>query len=228
MPTARESRAALNLLTNDAVAASLEVFARLSGNPERRRAVLLDTIPALISYYADGSSALAADFYDEQRELAAVQTRYVSESVVADRTVKQRRAIAWASDPMFDSALALSTSVASRLAEVVQLEVARPFRDTITSNRRRDPSSVGWRRVTVGGCKFCRMLADRGAVYRQETARFAAHTSCHCTAEPVFTTNDTGVEASVMQYRASRRGRTQKQRDELRSYLETYYSDFPG
>lgn len=34
-------------------------------------------------------------------------------------------------------------------------------------------------------CKFCRMLAGRGAVYRLETAGFRAHGNCGCTAEPV-------------------------------------------
>lgn len=34
-------------------------------------------------------------------------------------------------------------------------------------------------------CKFCRMLAGRGAVYRLETVGFQAHGNCGCTAEPV-------------------------------------------
>jgi hypothetical protein len=74
--------------------------------------------------------------------------------------------------------------------------------------------------VTSGGCKLCRMLADRGAVYRHDTARFAAHPNCHCGAEPVFGANDTGETASVMQYVASKRNRTPAQQAELRDYLE--------
>jgi hypothetical protein len=139
---------------------------------------------------------------------------------IEDRTVKIRRAIAWSAEPLFEGDEVLA---GARLAEVVQLDTARPFRQTVLENRRRDPEAVGWRRVTSGGCKLCRMLADRGAVYRHDTARFAAHPSCHCGAEPVFGANDTGETASVMQYVASRRNRTAAQKADLRAYLDTYY-----
>lgn len=225
MPTPSESRAALQLVTAAAVGTSVELLNRVSGSPERVRAALLDGVPEVVGYYADGSAALAADFYEEERELAGVRSLFVPELVVADRAVKLRRAVAWASEPLFNDD---NLTTAQRLAEVVQLESARPYRDTITGNQRRDPDAVGWRRITAGGCKFCVMLAARGAVYKASTARFAAHTNCHCTAQPVFSTNDTGEEASVMQYVASRRSRTPAQQAELRDYLNTYYEDFPG
>lgn len=225
MPSPLETRAALKVLTGDAMSTASDVFNGTSGDPVARRLALLNDIPEVIGYYADGSAALAADFYDDRRTLAGVRAPFATQMVVADRVVKIRSAIAWSADPLFaddvDSALA-------RLMEVVQPEVARPFRDTVLSNRRRDPESAGWRRITLGGCPFCRMLADRGAVYKKETANFAAHPSCHCTAEPVFKGERLGPEASAMQYTASKRGRSQKQRDELRSYLNTYYEDFPG
>jgi hypothetical protein len=63
------------------------------------------------------------------------------------------------------------------------------------------------------------MLADRGAVYKESTARFASHPNCFCSAQPVFGENDTGEEASVIQYIASRRSRTPEQRAVLRDYL---------
>lgn len=226
MPTPLESRAALQLVTGEAVAASLDLLERSQGSPEVRRAGLLEGVPALVGYYSDGSAALAADFYEEQRELALVRSRFVAEPVVLDRTVKLRRGIAWASEPLIAGASVLL--VASRLAEVVQLEVARPYRDTITTNRRKDPDAVGWRRITAGGCKFCLMLAARGAVYKHNTVRFAAHPNCHCTAQPVFKTNDTGIEASVMQYKASKRVRTPEEKASLRGYLNTYFPDSPG
>lgn len=219
--SARESRAALQLVTAEAVAYATDLANRVAGSPEVRRLALLDGVPELIGYYSEGSAALAADFYEEERELAEVRSRFTAEAVIEDRTVKIRRSIAWAASPWFDDS---GDSVDARLAEVVQLETARPYRDTITTNRSNDPDAVGWRRVTAGGCPFCRMLADRGAVYKADTARFASHTNCHCVAQPVFTTNDTGVEASVLQYRASRRSRSPEQRAELRQYLEEFYS----
>lgn len=221
MLTPLESRSALALLSGEAVAVSQDLLRRLNGSPELKRAALLDAIPGVIDYYSDGSAALAADFYEEQRELAGVRTAYTAQPVVSDRTVKIRNAVAWAAAPLIvDPDDVLSASL--RLVEVVQPEVSRPFRDTILSNRSNDPASVGWRRITQGGCKLCRMLADRGAVYKQATATFAAHPSCKCTAQPVFKT-DVGEEASVMQYTASRRNRTPKQRADLRNYLDTFY-----
>ena len=145
-----------------------------------------------------------------------------------DRSEKIGRSIAWAAEPLVLGIAGASDLVESRLAEVIQFEVAKPYRDTITTNRRRDPDAVGWRRISNGGCRFCVMLADRGAVFKAETARFAAHPNCNCVAQPVFATNDTGEEASVIQYMASRRTRSPKQRAELRDYLNTYYGDFPG
>lgn len=210
----------MQLVTGEAVATAGALALQLNGSPELRRAALLETVPDLIGYYADGSAALAADFYEEQRVLADAPAGFVPELVLVDRTVKIRRAVAWAAEPWFTPS---ETPVDARLAEVVQLEVARGYRDTITANQRQDPEAVGWRRITAGGCKFCRMLADRGAVYKADTARFAAHPSCHCTAQPVFTSNDSGVEASALQYVASRRSRTPEQRAALRDYLDTYY-----
>lgn len=225
MLTAVDSKAALQIVTAAAVDTVSALLGRASGSPDQRRALLLDGVPDIVAYYSAGSSALAADYYDDERERAAPPKLYIAEPVITDRTEKLRRAIAWASDPLFaDDAAAAS----ARLAEVVSLESARPFRDTITTNRRRDPSAVGWRRVTSGGCKLCVMLASRGAVYTAETARFAAHTHCKCSAQPVFSSSDYGEEASAMQYIASRKRRTPEQQANLREYLNTNFSDFPG
>ena len=229
MPSARESRAALQLLTADALGATEDLFSRLNGSAEQRRLVLLETVPGLIDYYSDGSAALAADLYEEERDQAGVTKLYAVEPVVDDRVVKQRRGIAWAADPLFSEAdvAAASALALSRLSEIVQPEVARPYRATILANRRQDPEAVGWQRITNGGCRFCRMLAARGAVYRESSVRFAAHPNCHCTAVPVFVGNFTGEEASTIQYVASRRSRSPAQKAELRAYLDEFYGPDP-
>ena len=66
------------------------------------------------------------------------------------------------------------------------------------------------------------MLSDKGAVFRAETARFAAHSNCHCSAAPVFNGQD-GEEANVMQYVASQKRRSEKDRARLREYLNANY-----
>jgi len=223
MVTASESKAALRLVTTESVDTAVGLLVGLSGSPTARRAALLNSVPEIVGYFSEGSAALAVDFYEEERVRAGVRDRtFTTQFVVNDRTVKIRRGVAWASDPLFSDDEELA---ASRLGEVVQLETARPYRDTILTNRENDPASVGWRRLTSGGCRFCQMLADRGAVYRQSTASFAAHPNCHCTAQPVFVNNDPGTEVGAIQYVASRRSKTPAQRAAVREYLDTHYPE---
>ena len=221
MPTALESRAALTVVTGAAVNAVQQLLGSLTGSPDAVRSDLLSAVPEVIGYYADGSSALAADFYDDERDRASARGGFTAEPVVLDRWEKVGRALAWATQPLIEG----DGDVPARLAEVVQIETARPYRDTITTNRQRDPEAVGWQRVSAGGCSFCRMLASRGAVYRAETARFASHTNCHCTAQPVFKGNDPGDEASVIQYVASKRRPSARDRARVRAYLAENFGD---
>lgn len=222
MPSPGEVRAALVLLTGEAVTQGAALLRTTSGDPTTVRYKLLNQIPDLIGYYSDGSSALAADFYNDERALQA-PAGFTATPVVPDRYVKQRRAVAWATQPLFEEQ---PEQAAARLGEVIQYETATPFRDTIRVNRAKDPAAVGWRRVTTGkGCPLCRMLAARGAVYTEKTVRFAAHSSCHCTAQPVFKGGSVGPTASVMQYTASRKTRTPAQQAQLRQYLTDFYSN---
>lgn len=220
--TPQESKTALTLLTADAADTIDWVLRRSSGTFESRRFQLLETGSALVGFYSEGSAALAADFYDESRADARAPGRFVADPVILDRTVKIRRGIAWASEPL---ATDDEEAAIARLTQIMRSEVVRPYRDTITTNRRQDPAAVGWTRITSGGsCGFCRALASRGAVYRQATAHFAAHDNCNCTCAPVFRGGETGPEASVMQYMASKRRRTPAERartNEWASEFET-------
>lgn len=88
-------------------------------------------------------------------------------------------------------------------------------RQTVMASARADPRATGWRRVTHGGCKFCRMLAGRGEVYTADSVRFASHDHCRCTAAPAWG----GPEVGVHQYTASKRRVTPAERERLRDYL---------
>jgi hypothetical protein len=208
MTTPQQSQAELAALTGAAVADAAELSSRVAGSPETRRLALLDSVPGVIDYYATGAAALAADFYDERRELAREKRAYATELFIPDRTVKIRRAVAWASEPMFSD---MSVTLEQRMSEIVQSEVAAPYRETIIGNRVKDPQSAGWRRVQGDACRFCRM--------------FAAHPNCDCTAEPVFVGQPAGPEASVIQYMASRRNRTPATRKRIRDYLDANYPE---
>lgn len=217
---ARESKTQLLLLSDDARDTVEWMFRRTSGAWESRRLQLLDTAPGVVGFYAEGSAALAADFYDESRSKVK-GSRFAAVPVVLDRTVRIRRGVAWASEPLSvdDDAAALT-----RLQQVVAQETARPYRDTILGNRERDPAAMGWRRVaSATACAFCKALAARGAVYRKGSAYFAAHEGCMCTCEAVFR-GEVFEEADVMQYMASSRKRkkTPEQRQRLKDWISGY------
>lgn len=79
-----------------------------------------------------------------------------------------------------DMTMASSSGAGMRLA----LEGGRR---TILDSVRSDDRAVGYERITSGrGCDFCSMLAGRGAVYGEESADFAAHDHCTCSAAPVY------------------------------------------
>lgn len=223
MVKARESKRLLSVVTDDAADTARWMLRRSSGSWESRRLQLLDTVPDVVAYYSEGSAALAVDLYEDERAAARSAGRFVAEPVILDRTVKIRRGVAWATFPLSkgdDQAATL------RLVELVQSETVRPYRDTILTNQRGDAAAVGWRRYTsAGACGFCRMAADKGAVYRDDTAYFAAHDNCRCTAGPVFRGGLAGPEASAIQYIASGRRRTPAQKKALREYVQTYFPD---
>lgn len=222
MVTALESKAALLLLSDDAAETVEFTVRRSSGSFESRRLTLLDEVPGVVGYYSEGSAALAADFYDEYRADAGIGDRFRAEAVVLDRTVKIRRGVAWASEPLSvdDDAAAIA-----RLTEVLQSELARPYRDTILTNQQRDKRAGGYQRIaSPTACGFCKMLAGRGAVYKERSAFFAAHGNCMCTAQPWFN-GQPGEEASVIQYMASKRNRTPATRQRIRDYIAANYPD---
>lgn len=82
---------------------------------------------------------------------------------------------------------------ASELAETRSASAAMRHalnggRETTTRSTNADAQALGWARVTAGRkvCSFCAMLASRGPVYQDDTARFQAHDHCTCSVEPVY------------------------------------------
>lgn len=215
-------------LTALAGAAVAEVLPLLRpSRPDASRAALLEAAPEVTAGYVLGSSALAADWYDELREEARPRTRHLTIVPEWQRAEKYGRALAWATEPLAADVVSLDEA-RSRLSVVTEYEVFGGFTETTTANLRQDADARGWKRNARGdACKLCQMLASRGAVYRAATARFATHTNCRCVAVPTFGSDD-GPEASVMQYQASKRRRTDADRARLRSYLNEHFPDARG
>lgn len=216
--TALESKQALTLLGDDAEDTARWMVDRTSGSFESRRLQLLDTVPGVIGYYSEGSAALAADAYMDAR--LGVSGGFAAAPIVLDRTVKIRRGVAWAADPMSLGDFGLASS---RFAKLVRTEMTRPYRDTTLRNGANDGMFVGYQRIArAASCGFCKALAARGAVFKQNTAYFAAHDSCQCTAAAAFVGQPHGPEATVMQYMASKRRRTPAEKAQINDWAAQY------
>lgn len=212
-------------------AATLDLAAVASQVPaEQRVSAVLETLPLLVPAYYDAAGSLAVAWYDERRDEARPATVYAP-TIIGDpdtdwieREVTRFRADLDAEDLEREAA-----RLVDEAALLAGKEVARGFRVSIEGNARMDEDAIGWSRVARGGaCKFCVMLAGRGAVFRKETVSFAAHKGCSCAARPEFRGGDHGPEASAMQYLASSKNRTPEQREKLRTYLNENYPDAPG
>lgn len=218
MVTALESKRQLELISDDAEDTVRWMVQRTSGTWESRRLQLLDTVPGVAAYYSEATAALAVDAYMDAR--GAVGDGFSAVPVVLDRTVKIRRGVAWASHPL---SVDDWEAAEARMALLLRSEITRPHRDTTIANRKRDKRCVGWKRIaSSSACGFCKALAARGAVYREETAYFASHDSCTCTCAAVFRGGEVGPEADVMQYMASKRRRTPAERARIREWASEY------
>lgn len=215
----RNALDAINLLSEKDQAA---IWAKLSGlSADEVRDALMELIPALAEKYGSMAGSIAADFYDAAREQAAVRGRFFASPADVPTRARFEAMVRWGVDPLYSGAPDRSLAQ-SLLVGAVQRVVANVSRDTVTTNTERDPAATGWRRVARGdGCSFCRMLADRGDVYKQSTAGFSSHERCHCAASPAF---DNGHEVGVVQYVASKRNKSEKDRARVRDYLKDNYS----
>ena len=224
----------------------MRAVATSSKDPETVRAALFVAAPLIVADYTDGSSALALDWYEELRDAAAVTETFTPSPLVLVTDDTVAAIVAETTEALREIQQGIEREVEDALAESVRLlegeterMVADAFRDTVTSNVAADPAAGGWRRFArPEACKFCLMLAARGAVYTEATARFAAHGAttngkttggtCLCIAGPAFGGKGAWAEATPMQYVASKRQRTDRERAALREYLNVNFPDAPG
>lgn len=168
--------------------------------PESARDALLEFMPYLNGKYGTAAGSAAATFYDELRDTAGVAGRYRATVLAFDpepTTIATRRIAGdlWGTNPQ--AALVGLSAMAGK--QILDLG-----RNTTATSAYADPRASGWHREIRGDtCGFCRMLATRGAVYKEATASFAAHSSCDCVALPSW--DASAPEASALQYEASQR-----------------------
>lgn len=178
------------------------------------RAALMDVLPALVETYGQAAATLAATWYDQAREKAAVRGAFSAIPVGPSERGAQALA-GWATSTATDIST-LQTLILGGL----QRRIADNVRDTIAGSSIADPSAKGWARAGNGGCTsgFCDMLIGRGAVYSEATADFASHDHCQCYAVPAFD----GLPRPVKPFTPSLRNVSDADRARVRDYIATH------
>lgn len=191
-------------------------------SPSSIQDALQDVLPQLVDEYGGMAATLGADWYDEMRDAARARGRFRAEPIRQPGPARYEAVARWGVDPLrldapdFDAALERVSSATSRI-------VGRAHSLTVVQNTRVDPQAKGWRRIGNGGtCRFCRMLIDRGAVYRKDSATFKSHYHCKCTAAPAW---DAGREVQTVAYVASQRRVTDRDRARVRAWLDANYPE---
>lgn len=197
----------------------------LGRSPESVRDALLEFTPALVEQYGDIAATVAGDWYDELRAAEAIPGRFraqLADGVPAEAVAARTRFGAqhlWTDTP---------DQTKTFLASALTKYVLQPGRDTIVRSSILDPRASGWQRITrPDGCRFCRMLAGRGGVYKEATAGFASHDDCNCASAPSW--DPSAPEVDVRAYRASARMEDLRQRaaagsTEAQRQLDAYRS----
>lgn len=168
---------------------------------------------ALVEQYGRTSSALAAEWFDAQRAAAGAPGPFTVPVADPPPSEQTESGLRWATKDLWDRAEA-EASVAQQEPLTVRLEraldkadgvaqklVADQGRATLRQAVQQDRGAVAYARAAaLGGCSFCKLMASRGAVYKDaQTAgrdandRFTGdasvvkfHDNCHCTIIPVF------------------------------------------
>lgn len=147
------------------------------------------TVAQLVDKYGQASATLAADYYDEARQLAGLDGDFdvpIADPPPLEQILASRR---WSSEQArkaaqqaAEQAITAGTEQTAidearqgaerrrknreREAAAAQRLAAQAGRRTIEQATRQDPQAQRWQRVPEPGCcAFCAMLALRGAVY---------------------------------------------------------------
>lgn len=222
MSTSSEQRRAVEGLTAlaERELSGLWAFVNQS-SAEEVRDFLLETVPEVARSYHLAAAALAADWYDEIREVAQATGVFIAEPAEELSQELLESKVRYGVSPLFQpepDRVAAQVLIASE----IQRLVADGHRDTVRINSVRDRASAGWARIGQGdSCAFCRMLIGRGDVYTSSTVKFRTHTRCNCGAVPVWQDGSIGSREQLDEYVKSARRRE----DAEGKVSETYARD---
>lgn len=159
----RQANQDLTLLAQSQLQDFLSSF-NLNADPTRVRNALLAFFPELVTEFGDISALLAADFYDMLRDAPPSTSSFQAAYAAPVDPGKAEGATRWAVGALFAEDAPLFTS---QILGATQRLVTQRGRDTIFDNAGRDPLRPSVARIPSGSdtCRFCIMLASRGAVY---------------------------------------------------------------
>ena len=207
-PQTARSRTAMSALTRLLVR-DIRSLRRLivPSRLEESLALWRTAVGALVDQYGAAAATLAAGSYDQHRAEADAPGRFdaTPSGPLPDEQVEE--SLRWATKDLWPTdteqePFDVRLDQAERRAEAVaQKLVADQGRATTRQSVDRDPGAVAYARAAaLGGCSFCKLMASRGAVYKNaQTAgrdadeRFTGddsvvkfHDNCRCTIIPVF------------------------------------------
>ncbi|MEU1071934.1 MULTISPECIES: hypothetical protein [unclassified Streptomyces] len=175
----------------------------------------IEAVRALLGEYGAASVSLAADFYDAQRAEAGVPGRFAVPVPDPPPDEQVDNSLRWATKDLWPRDPEASTTTAAQLEPLdVRLDQAEKKaegaverlmlnqgRQTVREAVQRDRYAVAYARAAaLGACSFCKLMASRGAVYKDLDAvgraadeKFTGadsvikfHNSCRCQPIPVF------------------------------------------
>lgn len=142
--------------------------------------VLAEMIDAVVVSAGDLAQQVAVELYDTDRAANRVRGAYVAEAPGV-APAEAYGLVHWARDEAVTE-----QTFRSLVLGAVQHKLADASRAVILHNSARDPRARGWQRQVHSDCTFCRVIASNGAVFTRETATFAAHDRCTCSAVCVW------------------------------------------
>lgn len=190
---------------------------------------LFDVVPGVVQKWNLAAASIAADWYDELRDREAVAGHFTA--IVPDLRDQGAHALAgWGAEalqeptiqrveppqPVKPDRLSPVESAQDRVEGGLQKRLVNAANLTVTESSNADPQARGYmRRTRVEACKFCIMVASRGAVYTKSSATFACHERCYCEAVPAWG----GKALPVGPYKPSDRPSTPADRERVRRWI---------
>lgn len=195
-------------------AAAAELDPVWSINPSQIAAALKDVLPALLDKWSTASASAAADWYDELRAAMNIGGRFTALLKPIPDLGAQALA-GWGAEPLKTPELGI-TSAQSRVEGGVQKRLVNAANLVVTDSTSEDPQAHGYmRRTRPGACKFCIMVASRGAVYTRASSTFACHEHCYCEAIPAWG----GQARPVGPYKPSERPNNATERVRVKKWI---------